>query len=112
MPETPSPRKLDIPHILAWAIVLPVLSAWPFLSAMPLFTLIGGNLSPLALSINLVLLLFGFWPLAAAYAAYAFLRADGSATPRPRIVADRGLLLGGYAALWTSLYLIVVYARP
>lgn len=111
MPETTSTIKPDIIRIIAWSVALPIVSIWPFLSAMPLFTLFGDSLSTLALSINIVLLLSGFWPLAGAYAAYAFLRID--APTRQRVPAgERGLLLGGYATVWTGLYLIVAFARP
>lgn len=111
MTETTATRKPDVTRIIAWSIVLPVLSIWPFLSAMPLFTLFGGDLSTLALSINIVLLLSGFWPLAAAYACYAFLRIGTPADQRAP-AGERGLLLGGYATVWTGLYLIVAFAQP
>lgn len=111
MPETTSTIKHDVTRIVGWSIVLPILSIWPFLSAMPLFTLFGDSLSTLALSINIVLLLSGFWPLAAAYAAYAFLRI-GTPTRQRAPASERGLLLGGYATVWTGLYLIVAFARP
>lgn len=111
MPETNSTIKHDVARIIAWSAALPILSIWPFLSAMPLFTLFGDSLSTLALSINIVLLLSGFWPLAAAYAAYAFLRIGTPARQRAP-AGERGLLLGGYATVWTLLYLIVAFARP
>jgi hypothetical protein len=111
MPETTATTKTDITRIIAWSVVLPILSIWPFVSAMPLFTLFGGGLSTLVLSINAVLLLSGFWPLAAAYAGYAFLR-TGMPTDQRAPAGQRGLLLGGYATVWTGLYLIVAFAQP
>jgi len=111
MPETTSTIKPDIIRIIAWSVALPVLSIWPFLSAMPLFTLFGDSLSSLALSINIILLLSGFWLLAAAYAAYAFLRTGTQTNQRAR-AGERGLMLGGYATVWTGLYLIFAFASP
>jgi hypothetical protein len=111
MPETTATTKPDVTRIIAWSVFLPILSIWPFVSAMPLFTLFGGDLSTLAFSINIILLLSGFWPLAAAYAGYAFLRI-GMPTDQRAPAGQRGLLLGGYATVWTGLYLIVAVAQP
>jgi CHASE2 domain-containing sensor protein len=111
MTEMTSPLKTDISRILAWSLFLPVLCAWPFLSAMPLFTLWGGGLSVLAFSINAVMLLTGFWPVMALLGASVLLKVEGAGTLR-QTRSERGLLLGGYATVWTGLYLIIAFARP
>lgn len=111
MPETTATTKPDVTRIIAWSIVLPILSIRPFVSAMPLFTLFGGDLSTLVVSINIVLLLSRFWPRAAAYAGYAFFRIS-MPTDQRAPAGQRGLLLGGYATVWTGLYLIVAFAQP
>jgi hypothetical protein len=110
MTDATSPLKTDISRILAWALFLPVLGAWPFLSAMPLFSLWGGGLSLLDFSLNAVMLLFGFWPLLALLIASAVLRAEGAGDLR-RAGRERGLWLGAYATVWTGLYLIIAFAR-
>jgi hypothetical protein len=111
MPAPTSSLKPDIRHIVAWSVALPILGAWPFLSAMPAFTLMGGDLSSLAISINVLMFLTGFWPLIAGWAALAILRTEVPLQAGVRI-KERGLLIGIYAALWTAIYLIVVFARP
>jgi hypothetical protein len=111
MPDMTSPLKTEIGRILAWSLFLPVLCAWPFLSAMPLFSLWGGGHSVLFFSIEAVMLLFGFWPLLALLGVGAVLRVEG--TQRlGGTRSERGLWLGAYATLWTGLYLIVAFARP
>jgi hypothetical protein len=111
MPDMTSPLKTEIGRILAWSLFLPVLCAWPFLSAMPLFSLWGGGHSVLSFSINAVMLLFGFWPLLALAGVGAVLRVEG--TQRlGGTRSERGLWLGAYATLWTGLYLIIAFARP
>lgn len=111
MPNATSPLKTDIGRILAWSLFLPVLCAWPFLSAMPLFSLWGGGHSVLSFSINAVMLLFGFWPLLALYLASLFLRVEGAGM-LGGTRSERGLWLGAYATVWTGLYLIIAFARP
>ncbi len=111
MTDATSPLKTDISRILAWSLFLPILCAWPFLSAMPLFTLFGGGLSVLDFSINVVMLLFGFWPVMALYGAFVLLRVEGVGSPRSTR-GGRGLFLGGYATVWTGLYLVIAFARP
>ena len=111
MPDATSPLKTDVTRILAWALFLPVLGIWPFLSAMPLFSLFGGGHSVLSFSINAVMLLFGFWPLLGLYVASLVLRVEGTGR-LGGTRSERGLWLGAYATLWTGLYLIIAFARP
>lgn len=111
MPTPTSSYKPDILRIVAWSVALPVLCVWPFLSAMPAFTLVGGGLSPLAISINVVMLATGFWPLLAAGIVVAVLRTGEPLEIRAGF-RERGLLLGAYAAVWTALYVIVAFANP
>jgi len=110
MTDATSPLKTDSRRIVAWALFLPVLCAWPFLSAMPLFTLVGGGLSLLDFSLNAVMLLSGFWPLLVLYGASRVRRAEDAGRLRGTGSA-RGLRLGAYATLWTGLYLIIAFAR-
>jgi hypothetical protein len=111
MTDVTPPLKTEIGRILAWSLFLPVLCAWPFLSAMPLFSLWGGGHTVLSFSINALMLLFGFWPLVALAGVGAVLRVEG-AQRLGGTRSERGLWLGAYATLWTGLYLIVAFARP
>lgn len=110
MTDITSPLKTEIGRILAWSLALPVLCAWPFLSAMPLFSLWGGGHSVLSFSIDAVMLLFGFWPVVALLCVGALLRVEGG-QPLGGTRGERGLWLGAYATVWTGLYLIVSFAR-
>ncbi|OYX98282.1 MAG: hypothetical protein B7Y80_16210 [Hyphomicrobium sp. 32-62-53] len=101
--------KSDVYRILAWSVVLPALVVWPFLSAMPAITLFGGGLTVPELSINLLLLLTGFWSIFGAYLAAIYARGN-TARAEHQPTNNRSLLLGAYALAWTTLYLIVVLA--
>ena len=93
--------KSEMRDVVLWAVFLPALAIWPFLSAMPLFTLLGGPPDALVTSINVILLCTGFWPVAALGLAYLALRSSANEMQfRP------GLWLGGYATVWTGLYLV------
>jgi Kef-type K+ transport system membrane component KefB len=98
--------KSDVYRILAWSVCLPVLVVWPFLSAMPALSLSGDGLSVPATSLYAMLLLTGFWPIAATYAAYRYVRNNSSTNVR-RTGSRRGLLLGAYAMVWTGSYLAI-----
>ena len=63
MPLSHGDLKLDVFRLLAWSICMPALACWPFLSAMPAFTLMGSGLSTLQIVVNALLLITGFWPL-------------------------------------------------
>lgn len=111
MPAPASSLKPDVVRIVAWSVALPILCLWPFLSAMPAFTLIGGGLSMLAVSINVVMLATGFWPLLAAWIVFAFVR-TGIPLDTRALIQERSLLLAFYAGVWTALYVIAAFANP
>lgn len=106
MPSHASDLKHDVYKILAWSVCLPALVLWPFLSAMPAFTLLGEGLTAAEFSINVIMLATGFWSIATAYAGYLFAGIK-TAGGKDRPSSQRGLLLGAYAVVWTGLYLIV-----
>jgi hypothetical protein len=91
----------DMPHLIAWIVVVPFLAVWPFLSAFPVFTLIGSSSPSLSTWLNVGFLLTGFWSLSGGFWIMRWLT-DG------RLPAAKGthkrLLIGNYAILWTGLY--------
>lgn len=91
----------DMPHLIAWIVVVPFLAVWPFLSAFPVFTLIGSSSLNLSTWLNVGFLLTGFWSLSGGFWIMRWLT-DG------RLPAAKGthkrLLIGSYAILWTGLY--------
>ena len=111
MTEQQIGRRSEGYQLLAWSVFLPPLIVWPFLSAFPAFTLLGGSLSTVVIAVNIILLGTGFWALAAAWIAFRVL-----STPAARGIlragpsGGRGLWIGGYAAAWTTLYAIVALA--
>ena len=106
MPRANVDLKSDVYRSLAWSIVLPTLVVWPFLSAMPAISLLGGGLTVPQISINVLLLLTGFWSIFGAYLAAIY--AQGNTTrAEHQPTNNRSLLLGAYALAWTALYLIV-----
>lgn len=90
----------------AWIIVFPFLAAWPLLSALPFFSLIDSPIGGLATSLNVIFLLTGFWAVTGAFAMFWWLLRDESRMRRLLNRSGKGLLIGGYATLWTSLYMV------
>ena len=111
MTEQQIGRRSEGYQLLAWSVFLPPLVLWPFLSAFPAFTLLGGSLSQVVFAVNVILLGTGFWALAAAWIAFRVL-----STPATRAIfsagppGGRGLWIGGYATVWTTLYAIAALA--
>jgi hypothetical protein len=105
---SPVRPRIDIIRPLAWTIAAPALAVWPFLSAFPLFELLGGEVTLAIAVTRLVLLGSGFWAAAALYAAYRFSLAGPVETDAPSKPRDTALWLGLYAAGWITLYLVVV----
>jgi hypothetical protein len=104
--------KTKIYETMAWIAVFPFLVIWPFLSAFPIISLIGASAFDLTASLNLVFLATGFWSLAGvALIVLLLLRSEVRRQVRSLYGSNRGLLLGGYAAVWTVLYTIAAFAN-
>jgi hypothetical protein len=95
----------------AWIFVFPFLAAWPFVSALPLFSLINNPVVGLSTSLDVIFLLTGFWAAAGAFAMFWWLLRDDVRMQRLTNRADKGLLIGSYASLWTTLYIIAALAN-
>jgi hypothetical protein len=104
--------KTKIYEAMAWIAVFPFLVAWPFLSAFPIIGLLGASAFDLSASLNLVFLVTGFWSVAAmALIVLLLLRSEVRRQVRSLYGSNKGLLLGGYAAVWTVLYTIAAFAN-
>ena len=99
--------KNDMNATVAWAIVTPALAAWPFISALPAFTLIGGPESVLSGIVALLLFATGFYGVAALGFFIAFASTDRARAARIRNSRGIGLKLGAYALAWTSVYFVL-----
>lgn len=95
----------------AWIFVFPFLAAWPFVSALPFFTLIDSPIVGFTTSLNVIFLLTGFWALAGAFGMVWWLLRDEARMQRLMNRSDKGLLIGGYACVWTTLYIIAALAN-
>ena len=100
--------RIDIGRPLAWCVAAPALAVWPFVSAFPLFELLGGSGTLAVVATRILLLASGFWAFAALYAAYWLARANRVESDAPAPRHDTALWLGLYATGWISLYLVVV----
>jgi hypothetical protein len=96
-----SKLKTELPHLIASVAMVPFLAAWPFLSAFPVFSLMEGSGMVFSTVLNIVFLATGFWSLAGGLWILSWLT-DG----RVQTVKSphKMLVIGGYAATWTSLY--------
>jgi hypothetical protein len=74
---------------------------------MPLFSLLGGAGSAIAITIDILLLATGFWAVAALYAGYRLAHAGNRALNPPARHPDAAIIAGLYGTAWMSLYLVV-----
>ncbi len=108
MAPEPSSLRRNIALIGAWALFLPAIACWPFLSAMPFFALLGGGTAS-EIATQSLFFLTGFWPLAIVLLT-AVVLARGTGAPRVLGRAGAGLAIGAYAFAWTVLYGIATFA--
>jgi hypothetical protein len=95
--------KAQVLQIGAWSICLPALAFWPFLSAFPLFALIGET-QPGLLTANILFLLTGFWPALALFLVLRFASGGMRQTVERPGISRLGLMAGAYATVWTLAY--------
>jgi hypothetical protein len=99
--------KSDVKTTVAWAIVTPALAVWPFLSALPAFTLIGGAGDPVTAGVALLLFLSGFWGVASLFVFMAFISTERARAARIFDRRGKGLKIGTYALIWTAIYFVL-----
>ena len=99
--------RRDVLRITAWTVVFPALALWPTLSALPAFSLLSGTGGSLSAAANVLLFLTGFWGVATVAALFWFLLSKAERVRRSANRSQKGLLVGGYATLWTAAYMIV-----
>lgn len=109
MAATDTNLRRDVLRITAWTAVFPALALWPFLSALPAFTLFEGAASNLAVTVQVVLFVAGFWGVGALALVFWFLLSDAERTRRSANRSQKGLIVGCYATLWTALYMIATF---
>lgn len=107
MQDSQPTLKSDVNTIIAWAIVMPALAAWPFLSALPAFTLIGGAGDPVTAGIALLIFLSGFWGVASLFVFMAFISTERARAARIFDRKGNGLKVGVYALAWTAVYFVM-----
>ncbi len=104
MPATPKTLREQVYQVGGWSIGMPFLAFWPFLSALPAFSLLGGDLTLTRMIGNVALLGSGFWAFAGAYIVYRIVRGSGQTGDQVAITRERGLWLAAYATVWTIAY--------
>lgn len=95
--------RSQVIEIGRWAVCLPALAFWPFLSAMPAFSLVGEDRLYVIVP-NLLFLLSGFWGAVGAYVVYRVV--TGRMMSAGYVLTQRslGIWLGAHATLWTVAY--------
>jgi hypothetical protein len=102
--------RRDILRITAWTAVFPALALWPILSALPAFSLLAGTGGSMSAAAQALLLITGFWGVATLAGLYWFLLSETERVRRSANRSQKGLIIGGYATLWTGVYMIVALA--
>lgn len=101
----------DLIKISQWMICLPSLALWPFLSALPAFSLSGSGLNTSAILLNILLLITGFWPLFLGFIAYKSLLTNAVRQEEKIPSGETGLRIGYYATGWIIIYIILTFSR-
>jgi hypothetical protein len=96
--------KAAIANLTRWSLIVLVLSVWPFVSAMPLFSLVHAPGDALNIAVQLAFFGTGFWSLAVLLATVEWVRIK----PQPdTFAAVRRRLLPGaaaFGAVWMIIY--------
>ena len=106
MSSAPS-RQHGLWNVALWSVLTPLVGLWPFLSAMPLFTLLGGNVTPVTASLNVLAFVTGFWvALPVAIFLWFMLSDEGKSAYR---IKKRSYLLPitVYIIVWTIGYMLL-----
>lgn len=102
--------RQDILRIIGWITVLPALAFWPLLSVFPGLALLTRTGSSLEISVQVVLFITGFWGVAALYILFQLLLSDAEKARLATRRREKGLLIGGFATIWTILFFIAAFA--
>lgn len=104
MPPYPPVQRRAFTDAIAWTAAAPVLALWPFLSSMPLFSLLSHPAVDIASGIDIAFLATGFWAFCALWLADRYFRYDPF-QPRAARASNRfALWLSLYAGLWSAAY--------
>ena len=93
--------KAEMHHLIASIAIVPLLAAWPFLSAFPVFSLMERTEIDISTLLNVIFVFTGFWSVAGSLWIMSWLT---NGRVRPARSPSKMLVIGGYAALWTGLY--------
>jgi len=91
----------DLRSVGLFALALPFVALWPFLSLAPMVSLIGGSASVPWLLGNAALLATGFWGVAGLLVVLRLLQTRGAPMLPAAVTRFRA---GAYAIVWTLLY--------
>lgn len=116
MQRSDATLRSDVNNILIWTACLAILSFWPFLSAVPAFTVLGQPDVTLRWALALMLFSTGFWAIAVLYLGYRWLLAAPARELAPELdrVSRRrwAVRIAIYASLWTTAYFANVFFGP
>lgn len=103
-PAALAAAKADIANLTRWTLIVLVLSIWPFVSAMPLFSLIHAPGGAWNIAIQLAFLGTGFWPVAVLLGVIEWVRIrpqpDNFAAVRRRMLPG----IAAFGAIWIASY--------
>lgn len=100
----------DLTRAMWWTVMIPFVGLWPFLSALPAFTLIGGNASFDSAWVNTLLLATGFWGVVPLLTLLWFMLPDARRPHAREGLRKRPTSIAVYIVVWTGLYTAIAMA--
>jgi hypothetical protein len=106
--------RQDVRSIMAWGAFGPALATWPFVSALPVVSLLAGPNTANHITTQVVLLATGFWGAgigaAMLWTKLNLQQPSGlQVSPPATLSQGLGLPLAAYATVWTAIYGFVMY---
>ncbi len=107
---TVSSLRPQIYRTLSWLVVVPIIAIWPFISTFPAFGILEATRFDVKTFLNCVFFLTGFWTVFGLAITAWFIMGDQARVEARSSIQRRGLFIGAYAAIWTTLYFIFAIA--
>ena len=91
---------------LSWLLIFPILAIWPFISTFPMFGILEATRFDLNTFMNSLFALTGFWAVLGLFVTAWFIMGDQARAEVQSSLQKRRFVIGGYAFIWSALYML------